>query len=207
MGYVSQWGGMSVGSGMMFPANTVDGLVHQLGGKQLLKVCQDTIRQQPSMTTIIPEGQAVYTPAVGNLSTETQYNHIIHCVPPFYDKENNATNKDVSSSILLADTYRNSLHAVSTIVRQEQGNNNSTIRVACPLLGAGCRGFPVEEAIEVAAKTLFSDGNEQEQQSDDKEGTDIVLAFGVPSGEIRNQMVGAFNMEQQSRDGEENVEL
>ena len=35
MGYVSQWGGMDLGTGMLFAANVVDGLVHQLGGWKL----------------------------------------------------------------------------------------------------------------------------------------------------------------------------
>jgi hypothetical protein len=32
LGYVSNWGGMEVGNGMLYPVSVVDGLVHQLGG-------------------------------------------------------------------------------------------------------------------------------------------------------------------------------
>ena len=39
MGYVSQWGGMDVGSGMMFSAETIDGLLHQLGGLRFRAEC------------------------------------------------------------------------------------------------------------------------------------------------------------------------
>jgi O-acetyl-ADP-ribose deacetylase (regulator of RNase III) len=39
MGYVSKWGGMDVGSGMMFSAETIDGLLHQLGGLRFRAEC------------------------------------------------------------------------------------------------------------------------------------------------------------------------
>ena len=32
LGYVSSWGGMEVGQGMLYATSVVDGLVHQLGG-------------------------------------------------------------------------------------------------------------------------------------------------------------------------------
>eukprot|EP00573_Skeletonema_grethae_P001819 CAMPEP_0201691350 /NCGR_PEP_ID=MMETSP0578-20130828/4526_1 /ASSEMBLY_ACC=CAM_ASM_000663 /TAXON_ID=267565 /ORGANISM="Skeletonema grethea, Strain CCMP 1804" /LENGTH=390 /DNA_ID=CAMNT_0048176533 /DNA_START=115 /DNA_END=1287 /DNA_ORIENTATION=+ len=39
MGYVSQWGGMDVGNGMLFSAESIDGLLHQLGGLRFRAEC------------------------------------------------------------------------------------------------------------------------------------------------------------------------
>ncbi len=160
MGYVSQWGGMEVGQGMMFPANVVDGLVHQLGGRQLQSACQERLRDL--RIDRIEEGQALATPAVGNLATSTDFRYIVHTVPPFFDQTDNS---------LLAACYRNSLELASTLAqtalntsgrRDVHGQGDSVlldcdhnqVRVACPLLGAGCRGFPLQEAVDVAARSL-----------------------------------------------------
>jgi O-acetyl-ADP-ribose deacetylase (regulator of RNase III) len=166
MGYVTQWGGMDVGNGMTFSANVVDGLVHQMGGWKLTyellgKTCA--------------EGQAVLTEAGGQELAE-QYPHILHTVPPFYNQTDN---------FLLNDSYRNSLNLLS-----KEFPNVDSLRVACPLLGAGCRGFPEDEAIEVAAKTLV---DYYSAQSSNK--SDLTLAFGIPNGEILEALVQAIDDE------------
>ena len=37
LGHVSSWGGMEVGSGMMYAVSVIDGLVHQLGGMEIAR--------------------------------------------------------------------------------------------------------------------------------------------------------------------------
>lgn len=84
--------------GMLFPAATVDGLVHQLGGKQLQKECSQlpehslshVYANQQSQTELskhqqikCPVGTAVITSA-GDNELRAEYDNIIHCAPPFY---------------------------------------------------------------------------------------------------------------------------
>jgi O-acetyl-ADP-ribose deacetylase (regulator of RNase III) len=235
MGYVSQWGGMEVGQGMMFPANVVDGLVHQLGGKQFLSMCQRTLRTR--QLDRVQEGHAIVTPTAGGLMTSTNYQYIIHTVPPFYDQLDNT---------LLSLSYTNSLQLAcklalseggrtNTPIPQGQSNNNphqqqqsdssssssnpnlddddddddynNVIRIACPLLGAGCRGYPLHEAIDIASRTLFEwlvwQNSTTYDDSDDRAHsstpTSIVLALGIPSSETRAMIIQAFDEEYNSR--------
>ncbi len=162
MGYVTQWGGMEVGQGMMFPANVVDGLVHQLGGVNLKK----------ELATIgeCPEGEAVLT----TQSDSLPYASVVHTVPPFYGLSNND---------LLANCYYNSLQLIHKRILQNQ------IRVACPLLGAGCRGFPPEEAIQRAARALL-----QCTQMEIGATKHLTLAFAIPSGELRKMLVETIDL-------------
>lgn len=175
MGYVTTWGGMEVGQGMAFASNTVDGMVHQYGGKDLQKECQAALgntwwflgagRNKP----LLEEGQAVSTPAVGpKLKEASGYDLLVHTVPPFcgqdYRSQPQHKREDDSAAVqqdetergavadhnnfLLAECYRNSLRMAT--LSQSQ---SPLLKIACPLLGAGCRGFPVERAINVAAKS------------------------------------------------------
>jgi O-acetyl-ADP-ribose deacetylase (regulator of RNase III) len=102
MGYVSQWGGMDVGSGMVFPAQTIDGLVHQLGGEQLRYEClaiqplpcrplwlynygKHVMSEEVETTKkLCPEGMAVQTSS-GGPNLQVHYDTIIHTTPPFYN--------------------------------------------------------------------------------------------------------------------------
>ena len=164
---------MEVGNGMMFAANVVDGLVHQLGGYPLAQECAPLQ---------CPEGNAVVTSAPGEL----EFDNLIHTVPPFYNQTDNS---------LLRDCYTNSLTKAVEILKQ--GNENNCIRVACPLLGAGCRGFPQEEAIHVAAEAAI----EWKHQGTSSQGTgSIALAFGIPSTEIREELIEAITNEDAKHD-------
>ncbi|KAG7348881.1 macro domain containing protein [Nitzschia inconspicua] len=215
MGYVSQWGGMEVGNGMMFASNVVDGLVHQLGGKELQRALQQALEEHG--VTQLQEGQAVATTAqVGTFHKTTGYQYIIHAVPPFYQLKNNTTIMDddddddsifTATSDILAETYRNALQVATRLAPKiqqrlySQSNQNHhhndddddddtafRIRIATPLLGAGCRGFPTTVAIRVAAETLTTysapSGNMPK----------MTVAFAIPNGDIRQQLVNALNV-------------
>lgn len=159
MGYVTQWGGMEVGQGMMFAANVVDGLVHQLGGRSL----------QSQLETIggCPEGEAVSTT---HCSDSLPYSMIVHTVPPFYGHSDNN---------LLGACYRNSLQLIHQQLHQKE------VRVASPLLGAGCRGFPPDEAMERAVEALLQCANVHTADTTKH----VTWAFAIPSGDLRNQLI------------------
>lgn len=133
LGYVSSWGGMEVGDGMLYPVSVVDGLVHQLGGWKLRAECE--WKRQTSLNEPCPIGTATGTSA-GGKELQEQYDSIIHTTPPFYKYDNNPELK-------LYECYMNSLDLVFS--------KSKGFRVAVPLLGSGGRGFPYEVAIEVAA--------------------------------------------------------
>jgi O-acetyl-ADP-ribose deacetylase (regulator of RNase III) len=207
MGYVSQWGGMEVGNGMMFASNVVDGLVHQLGGKELQRQLQQIILRQRGVTTQLAEGEAVVTTteSVGTLQETTGYRFIIHAVPPFYKHENNTSIDESTTTTttteVLAETYRNALRAAADLApslqlllqgasTSENDDDDFRIRIATPLLGAGCRGFPVDIAIETAAKTLMQSSTSSTTTTFN---TPMTLAFAIPNGEIRQQLVDALD--------------
>jgi len=133
LGYVSQWGGMEVGTGMLYPVSVVDGLVHQQGGWRLELEC----RMQKIMAMngdVCPVGSAVKTSA-GCKLLKDEYDEIVHTTPPFYKFHENPHE-------YLSLCYERALKKAF----------ESHLRVATPLLGAGARGFPESEAIAVAAQ-------------------------------------------------------
>ena len=237
MGYVSQWGGMDVGSGMVFPAQTIDGMVHQFGGETLRTECLSIIPPPPHWLAncinnnnnygvvmskeetrkLCPEGMAIKTSA-GGPNLQLHYDTIIHTPPPFYNhpplpipnnivpkknelKESNKDDDDDDNSkvhawskellrlcyrhsFILAFNHDNSstnssssvytrydqfqssaLQKLMSIFSSSSSNINSSLtnnnndgntanrkrRIAVPLLGAGCRGFPTHIALDIAA--------------------------------------------------------
>ncbi len=134
LGYVSQWGGMEVGDGMMFPVSVVDGLVHQLGGLKLEAECAWK-RMKSINGQACPVGEAVKTSA-GSDTLANEYDAIVHTAPPFFKHHEHP-------EIYLKKCYENSLRLA---FQAKEG-----VRVASPLLGAGARGFPEQVAIQVAA--------------------------------------------------------
>jgi O-acetyl-ADP-ribose deacetylase (regulator of RNase III) len=169
MGYVTQWGGMEVGQGMMFAANVVDGLVHQLGGANL--------RKQLAAIGECPEGEAVMTTHDDDDSA-LPFSKIVHTVPPFYN---------LSDNNLLQRCYYNSLRLVH---QQNFHHQKDSIRVACPLLGAGCRGFPPQEAMQRAANAVVDCIHKETESSALVDPNKrFTLAFGIPSRDLRDTFV------------------
>ena len=250
----SRWGGMDVGSGMVFPAQTIDGMVHRFGGETLRTEClsiippppppplwlanyinnnNNTINELSVMSKdetrkLCPEGMAIKTSA-GGPNLQLHYDAIIHTTPPFYnhpplpipnnivpkkyeseesnkddddddDDDNNskvhawskellrlcyrhsfilAFNRDNSSSSssssssvythydqsqssalrkLLSSFSSSSSNINSSLTNNNNDSNtaNSKRRIAVPLLGAGCRGFPKHIALDIAANESSS---------------------------------------------------
>ena len=87
------WGGLDAGPGMLYPTQAVDGMVHQIGGRELLdelKAAAPLLREgtgrddgddgdggQPAR---LCEGGAVLTAGCGKL----EFDLIAHTVPPFW---------------------------------------------------------------------------------------------------------------------------
>ena len=49
LNYATSWGGMDAGSGMIYPAQAVDGVVHALGGKELAHACLKVPEKAPGL--------------------------------------------------------------------------------------------------------------------------------------------------------------
>jgi O-acetyl-ADP-ribose deacetylase (regulator of RNase III) len=157
LGYVTQWGGMEVGTGMLYPISVVDGLVHIYGGSKLqteLYWLRQKHRwnkfwssdQSVNINEPCPVGHAVVTSA-GSGPLAKHYDHIVHTTPPFYKYNTHPTQ---SSEMLLSQCYSNALDK-ATLISAAVG---TTTIVALPLLGSGARGFPVEIACEIAAESI-----------------------------------------------------
>jgi O-acetyl-ADP-ribose deacetylase (regulator of RNase III) len=177
LGYVSNWGGMEVGSGMLYPVSVVDGLVHQLAGWQFHAACRLKQHVASSIygTDACIPGQAVKTPTGGAL--QQYYDAVIHTTPPFYDNNNNDSCREV-----LYECYTNALDLAFS------NDNDSTIRVATPLLGAGARGFPEPIAIDVAARAC----REWSSRNNDETSEQQIVAFGLLEERLANDLIAAL---------------
>ena len=140
LGYVTSWGGMDVGAGMVYPIQTIDGLVTIYGGRRL----KAELFVKRALSVERESGDCVATGA-GGLEV-FNFNSIIHSFPPFYD--------DDVGGVVLGKTWSTAL---------QQGFEKSRIVVA-PLIGAGCRSFPPTLAIQVLveAATFWLQGESDE---------------------------------------------
>lgn len=154
VGHVSQWGGMEVGNGMMYPITVVDGLVHLHGGRGLQWECQKLRWKHKlqsmggSNDVICAEGDCMWTSHGGDDSSPLERLYpdgILHTVPPFY-KEHSPE----EARRLLQECYHSVLDWVSADMKKR--SDGSAYHLAVPLIGAGARGFPVDDAIYSAVQ-------------------------------------------------------
>ncbi len=213
MGYVTQWGGMEVKDGMLFPFNVVDGLVHELGGWKLAWHCYMMKDHENGGEKGVkcPIGHAVITPP-GGKDLEKSYDAIVHTVPPFYEYPEGEFDADPSE--LLANCYRKALllcmssesidadkktfqfMSQGRYEKQYDGEQASQLQIASPLLGAGGRGFPIGKAIEVAAvESLRWRNNVFENIPMEHRTKKLVLKFGIPQLEIAQKLIDAISNE------------
>jgi O-acetyl-ADP-ribose deacetylase (regulator of RNase III) len=167
LGFVSRWGGMEVGNGMMYPVSVVDGLVHNLGGWRLHAECR-CMSLLAKNGEACPIGEAVITSA-GNGDLSDTFQKIVHTTPPFF-------NFHESPKAALRSCYEKALRLSFKEAR----------RVATPLLGAGARGFPEEVAINIAATTSAEWCSQQDSIEEAK------LLFGVLDIEHANKLIYEF---------------
>lgn len=107
------------------PGGGVAGAIHRAAGPELDQECRPLAPIKP--------GEAVITGG-HNLPNE----HVIHCLGPVFGK-------DKPEAELLANCYRNAL-----LIAEE----NDIESLAFPALSTGAFGYPMEEAAEVAVKTI-----------------------------------------------------
>lgn len=109
----------------------VDGAIHRAGGPEILQACKEIRAKQ--LPDGLPTGEAVATTA-GRLPATW----VIHTVGPVHAKSTDRTE-------LLRACYRNSL-----AVADELGART----IAFPLISAGVYGWPKQDAIVQALRTL-----------------------------------------------------
>ncbi|KAK3239501.1 hypothetical protein CYMTET_50575 [Cymbomonas tetramitiformis] len=165
-GVASQWGGMEAGEHMLYPQQVVDGRVTLLGGSGLrqhltqLPVGEDNAR--------CAEGDAVFTPAFGDLVPRFKY--LVHTVPPFYSNP--------AWSSLLHQCYLRAL---------EEALKRGSLTCVTPLLGAGARGAPVSCASQVAVEAAFTWCSEASTDSREPQ----VLCLAVLGEEVAQTVIDA----------------
>lgn len=157
---------MEAGSGMLYPAHAVDGVVAALGGQALRRALQSIPPLSASdgggsdrcgMQLRCALGRARVTCGrIGSLPVD----FIAHTAPPFWPSSSGKSSEASDSEwrTLLAACYANSLdallleHCASEAARPPA--RSPELWVASPLLGAGACGAPPEEALRVAAAAL-----------------------------------------------------
>ena len=193
LGYVTQWGGMEVGDGMLYPVSVVDGLVHQLGGWKLKLEC----KLKSLSSDKCPVGTAILTHAGGD-ELSRHYDHIIHTSPPFFKSTNNSTEFYTYTDDPIEDLSRCYQSSIALATSSIDIASSSPLFVCCPLLGAGARGFPYETAIKVAAEESFrwlKNNHSNNKNTVNRNGLGekhIVLAFGIPDLSVATDLVHAI---------------
>ncbi len=109
----------------------VDGAIHRAGGPAILAACRDLRADR------LPDGLTVGH-AVATTGGDLPARWIIHTVGPVHGHTPHGSGR-------LADCYRNSL-----VVADELGARS----VAFPLISAGAYGWPREDAVRIALRTL-----------------------------------------------------
>lgn len=122
----------------------VDGAIHQAGGPEILKECQEI--RKTVYPNGLPTGQAVITTG-GKLAAK----YVIHTVGPIYGREPDR------ESELLAGCYRNSL----LLARRQQIS-----AIAFPSISTGAFGYPKPDAAKISSKTIreFLNADKQIEQ-------------------------------------------
>lgn len=168
MGHVSQWGGMEVGDGMLFPVSVVDGLVHNFGGMHLDMELKWHRLKSASRGDPCPTGTAVRTTA-GNGKLSEAYDAVIHTAPPFCRYPDHPQDDPAQQ---LYQCYMSSLEKLEP----------TDTRVATPILGAGCRGFPFDKAMSIANKATLD-------WCQDNQDRDVTIAFALLEETWAEQMM------------------
>ena len=110
----------------------VDGAIHRAGGSAILEECKQILARQGRL----PAGQAVITTA-----GKMQARHVIHTVGPIWRGGSGG------EAELLASAYRESLKLAGA---------EKLTSVAFPSISTGVYGYPLDEASEIAVKTVVS---------------------------------------------------
>jgi len=113
----------------------VDGAIHRAGGPAILEACKKVVAAQGRL----PTGQAVATTG-GRLAA----GYVIHTVGPIW------RGGDHDEPELLASCYRESLRLADKM---------HLVRIAFPSISTGAYGYPMEDAAEIALRTVMDELN------------------------------------------------
>lgn len=165
----SKWGGMEAQENMLYPVQTVDGLVHIHGGLEYHRKLEEIrekinpgkaikLNDSASQNTSTPF--VLQSPAFGNLKSKSGYNNLLHVAVPVYRPER------CSDSKALKNCYTETLSEVFQLSRfayeEKQNvpdptsnfNNNENTVIYSPLMGAGCRNWPIDIAAKAAIDSI-----------------------------------------------------
>ena len=168
-----------VSIGMLYPSSVIDGLVHQLGGKILALECKLINLLKGGC----PVGEAVKT-SFGGEKLKEHFDHVIHTTPPFYKY-------DQDPVISLRKCYIESLSKAFSL---------EASRIACPLIGAGARGFPCDIAISIAASETLKWMDRPNNEDGEDDGIESVVAFGIPDEKVADFLVLELKSNQTKKD-------
>ena len=138
------WGGMDAGTAMLYPAQTVDGLVHMHGGVELRAELQSKPvleRRGDGDHVRCRVGDSILTHAPHSLP----FDLIAHTPPPFWSMH--ATDP-IQYEKLLGNCFTSALNASMAAAADKAV---TSLVLATPILGAGARGAPTT----VAARALM----------------------------------------------------
>jgi len=116
----------------LYGGGGVDGAIHETGGPKILAECR--IIRRTKWPKGLPTGEAVATTA-GDLNAK----YVIHTVGPIW------RNGEDGEHDLLRNAYRNSLL---------QAESLHLTSIAFPSISTGAYCFPIEQAADIALKTL-----------------------------------------------------
>ncbi|WP_315277006.1 O-acetyl-ADP-ribose deacetylase [Kocuria carniphila] len=137
----------------------VDGAIHRAAGKQLLEECKRL--RETTLKDGLPSGQAVATEGY-NLPAKW----VIHTVGPVFAKK-------TDRSDTLASCYRESLRVADEIGAKS---------VAFPAISAGIYGWPMDNATEIAVRTV--------READTSVETVIFVPFSDDAEEMFHEALG-----------------
>jgi O-acetyl-ADP-ribose deacetylase (regulator of RNase III) len=146
---VRGWCGMEAGAHMLYPAQTVDGIVQRVGGAALKAACQalpNYATDKEGSSVKCPVGKAVSTPACGGLGDYYRW-QVVHTVAPY------RTDATTWREQLLA-TYTSALELSFSKQFVALAAVGGTWSVAMPLIGSGARGGDIAEVSKVAAQAV-----------------------------------------------------
>lgn len=150
-----QLGSVRFAERSLYQCESVDGVVTEFGGPELEELCRtiepvsyrrSAEKDETLYPVRCPPGDARWTPSAGGLK-QVFKGGIVHAVAPFWT-DRGEPNAGTNKAQLLANAYASSFKIA--FESDEGGRSHPTDALICPLLGAGARGAPPEEAAKIA---------------------------------------------------------
>jgi len=155
---------------MVYRSQSVDGVLDVQGGASLAQERSRIVRERGPLEP----GDATMTPATGRLRETCRF--VVHAVAPYYSSHSTWT-------VQLERAY-----AAALDLSLSSSSSSSPSSAALPLLGAGARGAPVDEAAAVAARALVSFCRRRRRST-----SSSVLRFGCIDEEVARTLCEAID--------------